>query len=500
MYQFLSSLSQTWRTIILSVLGILVAFGVSLITYINPMGAVLLILAALFVVFMIFLFKEPYIGLYALTAYCFLFGILSREVGGIAYGIGIEALLLLIWVIVIIQHKRYDWTRLNNPLTKLMLMWFIISVVEIINPEGASVIGWLQEIRSTALFPMLIIPLVFLLIDSEKKLNWVLILLIALSLLATLNGMKQQHIGVSSGEQKFLDEVGAVTHLLWGRLRVFSFYGDSGQFGVSQASFVMIAIVLAIAPFKSWKRVLALIAAGLSFYGMLISGTRGAFFALAVGALCVFFLTKNLKVIILGVVVAVLFFGFLKFTTIGNGNYGLYRLRSALNFKEASLNVRFNNQKVLRARLQDKPFGGGLGVIGTWGKLYNKDKFLSTIEPDSYWVKVWAMYGVVGLTIWFSMMMYILGKCSGIIWKIRNVGLRYKCIAMLSATAGIFLCSYGNEVINSMPSAIVAALSFALIFQSVNFDEREPLPSNNNSEPSKDTEGSNDNDLKIIYS
>ncbi|WP_157766389.1 O-antigen ligase family protein [Pedobacter ginsengisoli] len=504
MYQFLSSLSHTQRTIILSVLGIMVSVGVSILTYLNPMWAILVIIGVLFIIFLVFLFKEPSIGLFALVAYCFLFGILSREVGGIAYGIGIEGLLLLTWVAALTQYKRYDWKRLNNPLTKLMLMWFIISVVEIINPAGASVIGWLQEIRSTALFPVLFTPLVFLLFDSEKKLNLVLILLIGLSLLATMNGIKQQHIGLSSGEQKFLDEVGAITHLLWGRLRVFSFYGDSGQFGVSQASFVMITIVLAIAPFKWWKRILALIAAGLSFYGMLISGTRGAFFALAIGALCVFFLTKNIKVIILGVIAAALFFGFLKFTTIGNGNYGLYRLRSALNFKEASLNVRFNNQKVLRERLQSQPFGGGLGVIGTWGKLYNKDKFLSTIEPDSYWVKVWAMYGIVGLTIWFSMMMYIMGKCCGIIWKIRSIGLRYKCIALLSATAGIFLCSYGNEVINSMPSAIVAALSFAIIFQSVNFDKKDASLPQKDDEKDKNEPGKNNgainSEIKIIYS
>src|SRR5690349_17551677 len=197
MYQFLSSLSQTRRIIILSVLGIIVSVGISLLTYLGPVGPVLVIVAALFVVFMIFLFKEPSIGLLVLIVYCFLFGILSREVGGsIAYGIGIEIFLLLTWITVIIQHKRYDWTRLNNPLTKLMLMWFIISVAEIINPAGASVMGWLQEIRSTALFPILIIPLVFLLFDSEKKLNMVLILLIVLSLLATLNGIKQIHIGL----------------------------------------------------------------------------------------------------------------------------------------------------------------------------------------------------------------------------------------------------------------------------------------------------------------
>lgn len=173
-----------------------------------------------------------------------------------------------------------------------------------------------------------------------------------------------------------------------------------------------------------------------------------------------------------GLTVALLFIGFLKYTYIGNGNYQIYRLRTALDPKEASLNVRIANQKIIGQYLASRPFGGGLGVIGTWGKEYNRDKYLSTVEPDSYWVKIWAMYGIVGFTIWFCMIMYILGQCCGIIWNIRNEGLRYKMIAMMSACAGIFFCSYGNEVMNAMPSSLVVSICLAFIFLSPNFDDK----------------------------
>lgn len=474
MIRYLSSLSQAKRIVVLSLFGLMVSAGISWLTFISPIGPVMIIAAAFFLVYVISLFKAPEIGLIVLIIYCFIFGILAREVGGVPYGIGIEVFLLVLWIAVIIQHRNYDWKRINNPLTKLMLVWFIISFIEVINPAGASVRGWLQEIRSTALFPVLAIPLAFLLFDSEKKLNIFLILIIGLSFLATLNGIKQQHFGLSAGEQRFLDEGGAVTHLLWGKLRVFSFYSDSGQFGASQASFVLVAIVLAVGPFKVWKRLLFLFIAGLSFYGMLISGTRGALFALIIGALFAIFLTKNIKVLVFGLGISLMFVFFLKYTTIGNGSYEIFRLRSAFDPKEASLNVRFNNQKMIGEYLRSRPFGGGLGVIGTWGKEYNKDKFLSTIEPDSYWVKLWAMYGIIGFTIWFCMIMYILGKCCGIIWNIRDNRLRYKNIAILAATAGLFFCSYGNEVMNTMPSALVVSFSLAFIFMSPGFDRPAP--------------------------
>ncbi|ALL05818.1 hypothetical protein AQ505_10135 [Pedobacter sp. PACM 27299] len=472
MIRFISSLSQTWRTVIISLLGLLLSVAVSVLTFASPLAPVILIVGALVVIFIIFLFQDPAVGLTALTVYCFLFGILAREIGGLPYGIGIEIFLLLTWFAVVILNKRYDWKSLNNNLTKLMLAWFLISFMEIINPAGASVRGWLQEIRSSGLFPILITPLVFLIYNSKQKLNLFLILILSLSLLATMNGLKQQYIGLSPGEQQFLTDGGEVTHVLWGRLRVFSFYSDAGQFGASQASFALMAMVLALGPYKWWKRLILFIVAGLSFYGMLISGTRGALFALLVGAFFAIFLTKNIKVLVIGGTLALSFFFILKYTYIGNGNYQIYRLRTALDPQEASLNVRFNNQKIIGEYLKTHPFGGGLGVIGTWGKEYNKDKFLSTVEPDSYWVKVWAMYGIVGFTAWFCIMMYIFGQGCGIIWNIRNEGLRYKAIAMMATCTGIFFCSYGNEVINSMPSSLVVAVFLAFIYLCPNFDDK----------------------------
>ncbi|RZL52600.1 MAG: O-antigen ligase domain-containing protein, partial [Pedobacter sp.] len=96
--------------------------------------------------------------------------------------------------------------------------------------------------------------------------------------------------------------------------------------------------------------------------------------------------------------------------------------------------------------------------------IYNKTKFLSKIQPDSYWVKVWAMYGIVGFTIWICMMMYILGKCCGIVWRIKDEGLKVKAIALTSGFAGILICSYGNEVINTMPSLIVIYVSIVFVY------------------------------------
>src|SRR5690606_34463631 len=181
--------------------------------------------------------------------------------------------------------------------------------------------------------------------------------------------------------------------------------------------------------FNVWKRLVIGCLALLFFYGMLISGTRGAFFVLIPGAFLAIFLFKNIKVLLSGLSFLILFVAILKFTYIGSGFSYVHRLRSALDPSDPSLNARFVNQESMRNYMEAYPFGGGLGVMGYAGGEYNPGAFLASIPPDSYWVKVWGMYGIVGLTFWFCMMGYIIGKSCGIVWKIRDDGLRVKLIA-----------------------------------------------------------------------
>jgi O-antigen ligase len=211
---------------------------------------------------------------------------------------------------------------------------------------------------------------------------------------------------------------------------------------------------------------------------MLISGTRGVIIVIVVGAFTAIALSKNMKALMIGSFFMLIFLAGLKYTSIGSGNYEIYRLRSALNPEDASLNVRFSSQQLYREYLKTRPFGGGLGITGHFGHKYNSDKYLSTIEPDSLWVKVWAMYGIVGFVFWFCMYMYILGKGCGIVWNIKDDKLKIKLIALLSGATGVFFCSYGNEIMNIMPSLLVVSLSLVMVYQGPRLDRELELESN----------------------
>lgn len=425
-------------------------------------------LLCLGLIYGVFLMKDPSIGVYTTLIFCFFMPMFGRELSGIPFGIGIEILLLVTWLAVLVNSKHYDWTVLKNDLTGITIAWFLISVLEVINPAGASVMGWLQELRNSALHAVLIIPLALLTLNKKKAIDRVLWIVLLVSVFAALNGYRQLKL-LTPGEKIFLQEM-ATTHLIWGKLRVFSFYTDAGQFGASQAHALLIAVLLAIGPFKWWVRVILLMAAISLLVGMLISGTRGAFFVLFFGGFFALILFKNFKAIILGACMMALLVGFLKYTTIGSSNYQIARLRTALDPQDPSLNLRFINQKKLADYLKSRPFGGGLGVMGIWGHEYNSDKYLSTIEPDSYWVKVWAMYGIVGFLIWFCMMMYLFGKCGGIIWKINDPKLKMRLVALTASAFGVFIASYGNEVINRVPSSLVVYVSWVLVYLGPKFD------------------------------
>jgi len=296
------------------------------------------------------------------------------------------------------------------------------------------------------------------------------------SLLGALYGIKQLFIGTDAAENRWLAAGAYKTHILNGKLRIFSFYTEAAQFGCSMAQIAIMGIILATGPYSFTKKTCYAIIGMIAFYAMLISGTRSAMFVLVGGGFLHLILSKKIRILLIGSIIGIAFFGVLKFTSIGSGNAQIVRLRTSVDPDDPSFQVRLMNQLILKDFLSSRPFGAGVGVLGTWGVMYNQDKFISTIPPDSLYVKVWAMYGIIGFLIWFGFMMFIVGKSAGIIWKTRDPILKNKLSALSAGATGILLCSYGNEVMNQMPSSIIVYVSWVFIWLSPRWDTPEPKP------------------------
>jgi hypothetical protein len=433
--------------------------------------ASVLMLLPFIVGFVVLVFSYPKAGYIATIIFCYMQAGLARQFDGVPFGLGQDGLMILTWLALIFHRgEKFRFRHLKNDLVFISVAWFLLTVLEIGNPERPSIDGWIYEMRSTTLYWVLSVPLAFMVFNKKSDLDFFFHLVIIISLISALYGIKQLYIGVSEAERAWLDAGAKRTHILFGKLRVFSFYTDAGQFGAAQAIMALMCIILAVGPHPKKMKIFYLISGFIILYGMLISGTRGALFGLLGGGFVFLILSKKINILIIGGVIGAMFYGGLKYTSIGSGNGQIQRLRSALNPDNPSLKVRLVNQERLKNYLSTKPFGYGIGTIGIWGIKYNKKIPINSIPPDSYFVKVWAEYGIIGLVIWLSMMMYILGKSVGIVWNTRDPVLQNKLAALCAGFAGVLLCSYGNEVINQMPTSIVTYTSWPLLWLSTRWD------------------------------
>ena len=426
--------------------------------------------------FMYLLFKYPITGLYTSL-------FLGFTILGLARYIDFQVGLLMDGIffgtfIALIINKIYDkvnWQLANKDITLLALIWFGYSLLELFNPELRSVPAWLNGVRGISMYMLLLVVLTLILIDTKRKLEYFFLLWGILSILASLKGITQKIWGVDSFEQAWLDEGNATTHILFGKLRIFSFLSDAGQFGASQAYSAVVAGIVALVEKDFRKKLFYIVVAVLGIYGMLLSGTRGAISIPLAGLGTFFVINKNKTVMFAGFVALVVVFVFFKYTTIAQGNEQIRRMRTAFDPNDASFQVRLENQRILSSYLASRPFGGGIGHAGVKAKKFIPNGYLSQIATDSWYVMIWAEQGIVGLLLHLFVLFYVVIKSgNNIMNKIRDPILKIKMAALLGGMVGVMVASYGNAVLGTLPTAVTIYISMALMLNTDIFDT--PLP------------------------
>jgi len=426
------------------------------------------------IAFLSIIFLYPRVGLLAIFVLNFTALGINRYVPA-PWGLSIDGILILIYIALFLKsfRSKIPWLNAKTDLTLLAAIWYGYALLQLVNPEAVSRTAWFYAMRGVAFYMLLIIPLIFILFGKRKDLNIFLIIWAVFSILGTLKGIMQMTMGVDPFEQRWLDNGGAVTHILFGKLRVFSFYSDAGQFGASQGHTGVVFGIMALNKKDNLKlRIFYGITALLGFYGMMISGTRGAIAVPVMGAALYIILKKNIKVIVLGLLAGIAVFVFFKYTSIGNANYNIRRMRTAFDPNDASLLVRLENQRKLKDYMASRPFGGGIGSAGNWGQRFSSETFLANTPTDSWYVSIWAEQGIVGLILHLLILFYIVFKSSYIImFKIRDDWVRVQMSALAAGLFGIMAASYGNGVLGQIPTGLLIYSSMAYLFLSQKLDK-----------------------------
>jgi hypothetical protein len=464
-----------------NVLGLLVtviAFAV-VAARMQLMGVALLFALFFASVYLYFLFTNPIIGLYTSVVLSFVLLGLTRYVKDLPLGLGMDAILVLTYIALFIRKfkERIDWAPANRDITYLSAIWFGYSMFQLVNPEARSFEAWFSG-RGIGLYMFLLAPLTLIFIDSNRKLDTFLYIWGIFSIIATLKGIMQMKFGVDFAEKAWLDEGNYKTHILFGKLRVFSFLSDAGQFGGTQGYAGVVGIIYSMAQKNKRKKIFFLVMGIMGLYGMIISGTRGAMAVPLAGFMTFFVLRKNIKVLSIGIILLTVVFIFFKFTMVGQGNDQIRRMRTAFDPNDASLQVRLNNQKLLKNYLASRPFGGGIGHGGVKAQRFLPNAFLSQIATDSWYVLIWVEQGMVGLVLHLFILFYVLVKASfRIMFRIRDPILRLKMAALASGMFGVMAASYGNAVLGQMPTNVLLYISMALLLNSEAFDTpKEAVP------------------------
>ena len=417
----------------------------------------------------ILFFRNPFMGLMLTLVWAFIGLGIKRYMptdSGSALGLGVDILLAATWFVYFLKsyNQGFDSKALKNGLMYSTLIWLGYNIFEILNPEAPTFIGWFYAGRGVFLYMILVVPLTLIVVRVRKQIDWFVWIWFGMSLLGVLWGMKQLYVGLDYGEMQWLSEPGNFsTHLLFGKLRVFSFYSDSGQFGASMGHACIVAIVLAIQS-TGKKRYLFGFLGLVFFYGMMISGTRGAIAVPVVGGLAFLLLKKNFRLLIAGVSIMALSYGTLKYTSVGSGIYEVQRMRTALDPNNPSLLVRVENQKKLFEYLKSHPLGGGVGSAGYWGLRFNPYSFLANLALDSWYVKIAAEQGFPGLALFIGFVLYVLIEGYRRISRVQDPELKNTLTALYSGIAGVAVASYGNQVWGQMPTGIILYISMSIIW------------------------------------
>jgi hypothetical protein len=393
----------------------------------------------------------------------------------IKLGYFMDAMLIAIYVAMFFHYfnTKLSLKPVRNDLTYLALIWFGYIILEFFNPEAVSKTAWFSSMRGIALYMILMIPLVQLIYNTPKHLDKFLKIWGIFSILASIKAWMQLNIGPDPWEQKWLDEVGAITHVLWGNLRAFSFYTDAGQFGAAQGQIGTVAMIMLFGVTKRSEKIFWLLVMMAGFYGMSSSGTRGAIFVPFAGLALYIIIRKNVRVIVVGAIFLAIIYSFFRFTTIGNSSYQIYRMRTAfVPADDASLQVRLKNQAIFGEYLKTRPFGGGIGHAGGRAIQYTGETFLASVATDSWFVLIWAEAGIIGLYLHLFILGWVIGKGLYIcMFWLKDPELSLKISALLCGIWGILVASYGNAVLGQFPTGLVVYASMAYIFMAPLLDK-----------------------------
>lgn len=382
-----------------------------------------------------------------------------------------------IFVTVLFRNlaNKGDYKNIFNLYFAFMLVWFAYCFINVGNHATGTIhfTAWLGNVRVISLYALVTSVIIAISAKNYKFIHWFLILWGILTLLAAAKGYWQKNHGFDAAEWAWVSTRGANTHLLRTGIRFFSFFTDAANYGCGMGLSLVTFFLSFFYVKNKYLKVFYLLVAAAGGYGLLISGTRASMAVPIAGLGLFIFLCKNWKIGLSSATILLVGIFILKYTTIGDSNRLIRRMRTVFDTEDASLQVRFENQKALKAYMSEIPFGIGLGVDAEEVPPQNKYRFVATCPPDSELVYIWIHLGKVGLIVYLvlQVLMYICACCI-LLFRVKNPEIRGPLTGMLCGTAGMLVASYANQIYFQFPNGPLIYTCLTLVFLAPYFDKQ----------------------------
>jgi hypothetical protein len=378
--------------------------------------------------------------------------------------------LILLAIAIIDARKDLYFNRAINLMLLALMIWTGLCLIELLNDScslGIDVGKWFTGFRLMAVQLVWILLVFSIYISSPKILLTYLKIWALFSLFSVFWVWKQKTFGFTAIEQQWIETRGRQTHILnAGTLtRYFSTFSDAANYGCHAAAAAVAFIIIGITNNIKKAKFFFLTTAILVIWGMFQSGTRTAIICIGAGLVVYIFLSKSIKIAIPFSVMFVIFALLLIFTSIGNSNQQIRRMRSAFNKDDASASVRDINKTAIKKYMKDIPWGIGLGMSSENIPTNNKFYKLSAIPPDSEYVFIWVRTGPIGVSIFtFCMLLIFVGGCSVVLFKLHNKSLLGIGAGLCCAFVSINLGGYANQVLYQYPNGITYFGGMAIVY------------------------------------
>ncbi len=376
---------------------------------------------------------------------------------------------LLILGFFVKQKTEKRWDYFNDPISWCFLMWLAYNLLEFFNPAAASTLAWLYTVRTVGFILLLYYVFVFQ-IRSKGFIKLLIIIWLALALVGALSAFQQENFGFFQFELHWLTADPLRVSLLFinGHMRKFGIFSDPVVFAYNMVAASLLCFTLLLGNLKTYKKVILGFMMAFFIWVMLYSGTRGAYVLIPAAMVMLTILKFNRKILTF-VVVAGLFLFFL--INIPTSNASLVRFQTAFRpTKDASFNVRAQNQARIKPYILSHPIGGGLGSVGIWGQRFAPNSYLAKFPPDSGYVRVAVEMGWLGLLLFCVLNFVVLYRGIYYYYVIQDPTLKTYCLAMILIIFAFNIGNYPQQAFVQYPSNILFYLAIAIMSVTMRLD------------------------------